>query len=78
MLIGIEELYFNVIKSILASSTTRVHDGPSLHICMPCDASSVGVGAVLGHILPDRTELPIRYASRTLSSPESKCAIIDK
>jgi len=36
------------------------------------------VGAVLSHIMPDRSEKPIAFASRTLNASEKNYAQIDK
>ena len=39
---------------------------------LSANASQVGVGSVLSHVLPDGNEKPIAYASRTLSATEKK------
>ena len=65
-----EESAFKAAKELLTSADLLVHYNPEQDIVLACDASSYGVGAVLAHKLPDGTERPIGYASRSLSSAE--------
>ena len=69
---------FNQAKIALSSSTILVHYDPEMPITLAGDASAYGIGAVISHILPDGTERPIAFASRTLSSSEKNYSQIEK
>ena len=61
---------FQSSKDILTSDKFLAHFDPGLPLTLACDASGYGLGAVLAHNLPDGSEKPIGYASRTLTAAE--------
>ena len=73
-----EQEAFNRSKELLTSSTVVVHFNPELPIILACDASAYGVGAVLAHKMPDGSERPVGFASRTLSKAEKGYSQIEK
>jgi len=68
----------NSIKASLTSTDSLSHYDPQLPLSLACDASSVGVGAVIFHTLPNGTEKVVAYASRKLSPAEKKYAQIQR
>ena len=69
---------FEDSKKMLSSASLLVHFDPNLPLLLACDASAYGVGAVLAHRMPDGTEKPIGYASRTLNSAERNYSQLEK
>lgn len=63
---------------MLCSSQLLVHYDPDKPLILSCDASSYGIGAVLSHEMPDKTERPIAYSSRTMTPAERKYSQIEK
>ena len=72
-----ETAFYNV-KEMITSEQVLTHYDPSLPLRLACDASPVGIGAVLSHVMNDGTERPIAFASRTLTKTEQGYAQIDK
>ena len=64
---------FQAAKSQLASSHVVVHYNP-----VAGDASAYGIGAVISHLMPDGSERPVAFASRTLSASEKNYSQIEK
>lgn len=69
---------FTRAKQLLLSSQLLAHFDQGLPITLGCDASSSGIGAVLSHHMPDGSEKPIGFASRTLSKSEKGYSQIEK
>ena len=69
---------FKEAKTQLSSTSVLAHCDPKLPLQLAGDASSYGIGAVISYVLPDRSERPISYASRTLSSSECNYAQLEK
>ena len=71
---------FEYSKSVLTTSSFLTHFDPTLPLILACDASDYGIGAVLSHPhrMPDGTERPIGYASRTLNQAEKNYSQVEK
>ena len=71
---------FQASKDLLTSSKLLVHfnPGPQLPLLLACDVSAYGIGAVLAHRMPDGSEQPIGYVSRTLNSAERNYSQLEK
>ena len=75
---GKEEKAFQASKQLLTSSHLLVHFDPKLKLTLACDASAYGIGVVLAHCMPDGSEKPIGYASRSLSKAERNYSQLEK
>ena len=55
-----------------------VHFDPTLPVGISCDASDVGIGAVLFHRYPDGSERPISNVSKTLTPAQRRYSQVHK
>ena len=69
---------FQSLKQELISNRFLTYFNQKLPLIVSCDASPVGLGAVLAHKMPSGMQKPIAYASRTLSNSERNYSQIDK
>lgn len=73
-----QQAAFEKSKEMMQSAEVLVHYDPEKDIVLSCDASPYGVGAVLSHHMPDGTERPIGFTSRTLNPAEKNYSQLDK
>ena len=73
-----EEAAFTASKQLIASSQIFVHFDLNLEVILSCDALAYRIGAVLSHCLPNGSERPVAFASRTLSPAETRYSQIEK
>lgn len=69
---------FTACKHLVTSAPVLVHFNPARPVCLSCDASPYGIGAVLAHKDADGREHPIAFASRSLSKAEQNYSQLDK
>ena len=72
------ERVFQEAKESLSKAPVLMHYDPELPLILAADASSYGLGAVISHRLPNGSERPVAYASRTLASSERNYAQVEK
>ena len=73
-----QECAFRTVREMLFQDRVFTHFNPDLPVVVACDSSSYGLDAVLSHRMPDGSERPIAYASRSLTQTEKKFAQIEK
>jgi len=69
---------FSTIKEMLSSEKVLAHFDPSQILGISCDASNVGIGAVLFHRFSDGSERPICNASKTLTKAQRGYSQVQK
>ena len=69
---------FQSVKKLITSDMVLTQYDPGRPLRLACDASPVGIGAVLSHIMEDGSERPIAFTSRTLTKAERNYSQIDK
>ena len=75
---GSEEQAFHKSKSMLNSSNVLIHYDPEKPMIIGCHTLPYGLGTVLSHIMPNKSEKPIMFNSRTLTKAERKYSQIEK
>ena len=73
-----EQNAFSEAKRLITSEKVLAHFTPELPLILTCDASSVGIGAVLSHRYGDGSEKPVGFVSRSLSKAEQKMSQVER
>ena len=73
-----QQMAFQAAKQLLLATECLVHYDPELPVSLACDASSYGLGAVIQHIMPDGSERPVAFASRTMNHAEKNYSQLEK
>ena len=73
-----QQTALEVAKELLQSAKLLVHFNPDLELTLAGDASNYGIEAVLSHQMPDGTEHPIGYVSRSLNTAECNYSTVEK
>lgn len=73
-----EQTTFQELKDLLCTDTVLAHFDPAKQIGISCDASNIGIGAVLFHRYDDGSERPIANVSKTLTDTQRRYSQIQK
>ena len=73
-----EQLSFENLKQVLLTAPVLTIFDQNVPLKLDCNASKYGLGAVLSHVYPYKSERPIAYASRTLNKHELNYSQTDK
>ena len=73
-----EKQAFDKLKDLLSSDWILTFYDPKLPVKLDTDSSSVGIGGVLSHIMPDGQEKVIEMVSRTPSKAERNYSQVEK
>ena len=65
-------------KRMITSEQVLTYHDPALPVRLAYDASPTGIGAVISHVMPDGSERPVAFASRSLLKTGRKYAQIEK
>ena len=73
-----KQLSFKHLKQVLLTALVLTMFDQNQPLKIDCDASEYGLGAVLSHVYPDKSERQIAYVSRALNEHEHNYSKIDK
>ena len=66
-----------MLRKIILAAPVLVHYNTSRELLLACDASPYGVGAVFSQRMEDDNELPVAFASCSLSPTEKDYSQLD-